>query len=65
MSELADQAKRLAAQEALLDAITTTLSGFTNGPGATTARGVCDLAEAYAWLAFPAQPHGGARPAAS
>ena len=33
------------------------------GPGsvaAADARAVRDLAEAYAWIAVPAQPHGGA-----
>jgi hypothetical protein len=45
------------AQEGIIKTISAIATGGPIPPAMATA--VRDLAEAYAWLAFPAQPHGG------
>jgi len=51
-------ADRNEAGEAILDGITNILQGQQGSVSTSAAQVVRDLAEAYAWLAQPDQPHG-------
>lgn len=50
-----EKSKIVEAQEAILDQLKARIGSSTANGG----REVLNLAEAYAWLAAPSQPHGG------